>query len=1174
MANISFDSAFMKQIMPSTLLPLSYAKEFYAVHDETSRPIIFSIGSTGTLFILRPGQGVNGSNSLLNLTKLFGLPGTAVVSHLSVLQGTDNKIYISFAVQGAKTGGASSIHVVRPKMPAEWLKVSADTFKLAEWFIPNKSTFDCVVKRLYTAGAAKPYPTVVVVYSRTDGTHSDAACLNVSDSQWDFADSFAMPENIDPDAMIDLCAGALPANIKGIFCLYELQGQKRLTFAGFRSGTYKQSYSTSLRPPPGARTLATFVNQEGYTDLLIGGTSITHYTAQATAHSDKNGEPDRYTVVVDDHTTLGDPRQMFIAQANAMLTIYYRNANDAVLYQRLQDIRPEPGTAKLVTQGPFIPLLGRENGGGHLTVLLDHATGSQRLFSVATDSSLTLMEQSGDTHLWQRIPILVPSIAGENTNIVSFTSHISLKDATGVGLPKATILLCSSSAADVGYNGGVLSVTSTGRPVTTDISGDITLIHSVSTLSTVTFTLKDVEGQSVLGGKTYIVNPAKNAQRTLSSIKSADNLRAVQLRSGGKLVDKSKVSSGDLDAAAKAIAQLSDSLQQMPKDGSDRAEETRTSVAPVVAKRDVADGAAGFADGVSDWGIWHWLTAKWQEIEEWFVDAWHFVVKIAGKVYNFLLKGLSYVWKAIHFVLQDILHIPIDNIIEWLGFIFEWGDIKETHNMIVAMANAAMDYTVDKVQDFRATVDNLFEKADKWIAQLDTIPLDMRKNQLSGKTANAQVAGNQEYSTVQSAPGANWSSYQLKHGGVGKSLAALDPGPEDPLVSFWNDLRDTLSEIEKTMKDAFQDFLLIFQKDRHFTLEQLLAHLGIDLLRHILKILRKIADGIIDLVAVFTTLAQKLMNAPIDIPLLSPLYRWISGGNDLTALDAMALLIAIPTTVLFKLITGKKPSEGLGDLSQFLQDYSAPKVRGRHLSRERSMMAVDFAESPGEVEVEDASGVLGIPDETIEKIKLVATRLVAIAGPVISGILLVLAVDDWYIPDNGVPLDKLTGGFHWGWKVAGDVIVSAFTFPYAAIPNHSDLRLCRELSWGLNTITIFARASNVRVRGIVALAAGCFKLVPEGVSIPMAIAASKEITTSDLPSKLEWVDVTDRITSCAFIAAGGVCMLINEPEPISATVASVLALTAIGCQTVKAWEAGAHFADFPTLSQGSFVGGT
>ena len=112
----------------------------------------------------------------------------------------------------------------------------------------------------------------------------------------------------------------------------------------------------------------------------------------------------------------------------------------------------------------------------------------------------------------------------------------------------------------------------------------------------------------------------------------------------------------------------------------------------------------------------------------------------------------------------------------------------------------------------------------------------------------------------------------------------------------------------------------------------------------------------------------------------------------------------------------------------------------------------------------------------------------------------------------------------------------------------------------------------MRVRGIMALAVGCFKFVPEGVGIPMALAAAQDVA-SDLPAGLEWVDVTDRMCSSAFVAAGGVCMILNEPEPVSAGAAVLLALTAIGCQTVKAYKAGENFMDFPTLSQGSFVGG-
>ncbi|KAF7345213.1 Vegetative incompatibility protein HET-E-1-like protein 20 [Mycena sanguinolenta] len=1147
MANVSFDSAFMKQIMPSTLLPLEYSSEFYAVHDEDSRPIIFSVGSAGTLFILRP-QGVNGCHSLLNLNKLFGIE-SAVVTHLSVLQGTDSKIYLTFAAQGAKVGAPSSIYIVHPKMPAEWVAVDTSS-KLGEWLIPDKSTFKCTVERLYTAAAGKKYPTVCVVYSRTDGTHTDARCLDISDSQWDFADVFTMPVNIE--SIIDICAGTLKADYSGLFCLYRQQDQTYLSFVSFIS-KFNSIFATSLRPPPGARSLATFVNYQGFTDLLVGGDAITHYTAQNALHSDTPTTPDRYTVVVDG-PSLGGVKELFIAQASSLLTVYCRNSGDTVLYQQLQDL----GDSKVDAQGPLTPLLRREEGGGHLSVLLDHTTRSQKLFSVAADNSLTMLEQSGDTQLWQRIHVLVPSTAGKNTDIVSFTTHISLKDATGAGLPNTTVLLSSSAAADVGHNGRVLSVTSAGTPVTTDLSGDITLIHNVSTLSTVTFTLKDVAGHSVLG-KTYIVNPAKNAQSILSS---TQDLRAVRLRNGRALIDKEKVRSRDLDPAMQAMKQLSDSLTSMPPDGSDQPASLMFSLSDV------------------GWALWHWVTnpLDLQALEKFVVEGGKFIIHIAGKVYEFLLKGLSYVWKAIHFVLQDVLHIPIDDIIEWLGFIFEWDDIKETHNMIVAMANASIDCAVDRVDGFKTTVNAWFDGADKWLSQLVDIPQEIRDTQLSGKTASSQVAGNEQYSNAQSAPGVNWSSYQLKHGGVGNSLKGLDSGllpTGDSLVSFWSKIRPTLEQLGKTIQDAFADIIAIFNDHRQLSLGQMLEKFGVDLLRNILKIIRTIADGIIDLVADFITLAQKLMNTVIDIPLLSPLYKWMS-GNDLTALDAMSLLIAIPTTVLFKIITGKKPSDSLGDLSQFLQDHSAVKVRSRSSSRERPMRAVGFQLT--ESNTGEGSGearALGISSETITKVKLVAKRLVAIAGPVTSIVKLILAVDDWYTPDNGVPLDKLAGGLHWGWKVAGDVIVAAITFPYEEIPGHSDLRLCRELSWGLDCITIPARAANVRVRGLVALAAGCFKLVPEGVSIVMAIDAAKEVKISgDLPSKLEWVDVTDRILSSALVAAGGVCMIINEPEPISATVASLLGLTAIGCQSVKAWEAGAHFEDFPALSQGSFVGGT
>ena len=567
----------------------------------------------------------------------------------------------------------------------------------------------------------------------------------------------------------------------------------------------------------------------------------------------------------------------------------------------------------------------------------------------------------------------------------------------------------------------------------------------------------------------------------------------------------------------------------------------------------------------TDWGFWNWITNLWDEIESFFIDAFHFVIKIAGKIFRFALKGLSYVWKAIHWLLQDGLHIPIDKLIEWLGFIFDWGDIKETHNMIIAMANAAIDCAVDKVHDFRPVVDGWFDKADEMIAQLDSVPPEYRDRSLSSQESDKQVDGDENYAKLQSSPGANWSSYQVKHGGVGASLSALGserPGTTNPLLQVWERFTPALEQLRETAQDAFDNFLSIFTNSKQLTLGQILTHLGVQLIRDILKVVRDVFDALIDLVADFVGDAQSLMNQKIDIPLLSPLYKWIS-DNDLSALDAIALLIAVPTTVMYKMITGKKPLHGLDFLQDFLDKYSSASIRARAAAQGPTSLAVPSG----------ASRSVSISDDTITKIKTVAIRLVAIAGPVISSVLLVLAPSDWYMPDLGLPLEPLTGGLHWGFKVAVDVIVSVFTFPYAEIPNYPDLHMMRGLSWGLNTLTIPARPAGVRVRGMMALAAGCFKFVPEGVSIPMAVAAAAEDASSDLPSTLEWVDVTDRMSSSAFLAAGGLCMIMNVPEPISASAACLLALTAIGCQTVKAVKAGENFMRFPTLSQGSFVGG-
>ena len=148
MAQVSYDSAFMKQIVPAT--SVDYAQDFQVVRDEDSRTLLFSIGSARQLYLLLP-QTTNGSTEQLELGVLFGLPSKTSISHLSVLQANDLSIYIAFTAEGAKTGDPSRIYVVRPTKPADWLalKKSDKASSIASWLLNDKSTLQSIVQRVY-----------------------------------------------------------------------------------------------------------------------------------------------------------------------------------------------------------------------------------------------------------------------------------------------------------------------------------------------------------------------------------------------------------------------------------------------------------------------------------------------------------------------------------------------------------------------------------------------------------------------------------------------------------------------------------------------------------------------------------------------------------------------------------------------------------------------------------------------------------------------------------------------------------------------------------------------------------------------------------------------------------------------------------------------------------------
>jgi hypothetical protein len=84
--------------------------------------------------------------------------------------------------------------------------------------------------------------------------------------------------------------------------------------------------------------------------------------------------------------------------------------------------------------------------------------------------------------------------------------------------------------------------------------------------------------------------------------------------------------------------------------------------------------------------------------------------------------------------------------------------------------------------------------------------------------------------------------------------------------------------------------------------------IGKGVLKAALTAIRGIVKGLFGAVKGLIVLIKKVGNAPIEIPIFSWLWRKIS-GSPLTLVDAISLIVAIPTTVFAKLITGEAPPD-------------------------------------------------------------------------------------------------------------------------------------------------------------------------------------------------------------------------------------------------------------------------
>ena len=122
--NIHCDGELMHQL--TSCMPIGGTQGHHVVRDLSIGHMIFSIGDSGELFLLRP-DGFNARYSLLDLRPCLGIStSTTKVTALAVSQDSDRQVFIAFVTESDNSKRENRLWVLSPQSPAVYLGLGAE----------------------------------------------------------------------------------------------------------------------------------------------------------------------------------------------------------------------------------------------------------------------------------------------------------------------------------------------------------------------------------------------------------------------------------------------------------------------------------------------------------------------------------------------------------------------------------------------------------------------------------------------------------------------------------------------------------------------------------------------------------------------------------------------------------------------------------------------------------------------------------------------------------------------------------------------------------------------------------------------------------------------------------------------------------------------------------------
>lgn len=596
--------------------------------------------------------------------------------------------------------------------------------------------------------------------------------------------------------------------------------------------------------------------------------------------------------------------------------------------------------------------------------------------------------------------------AGNTDGQVAFRTEISLLDGTGSALVAKGIRVFTDAPATITIAGvNYQTDNEHAAEVMTDMRGMISVITPCNEL---TSPAVQIWSDFMRADERVVIHPDDNLRSTLGSIQGSDLIDPAQSTNpllAGKPPLLTNVSAEQADGLASAINNAIQNVKRPDTAPSRYAAVVRplalgtSSVAgDAVSQGVVLTGGQPYAQYVGPGAIPNWqfnfstyqfsplsteqvhamraaraarpvLTAEaegfwdlWDDfvngvkqaanvVIEFIDDAVQIVVHwvdSAVQTLQHVFQSIAEVGQAIYGIFKQLLTDIVDaakKIYEFFAFLFSWGDILNTKNVIVSTLQQSMSRAGSLIDEFIAneqaffdglesTVDNAFETVIGRIGKLS-----MGQIRGSAPTENPLLPSGPSLfggtgSTMRLAQDAKASfgtegnfvlstAFENSGGITGGSLVAYSNDAIGMLEQAFDSIEDMIanSKAVAAFETAYQYFAQVGSNPESFL--QLIVQGLLEAMKGVVELTIEIAKAVVTLllqaVKAFINSMISSLSAPIDIPVVSWLYEQISGSS-LSMLDFVALIVAVPATIIYKAATGTAP---------FKQTLAAPAVPAR-----------------------------------------------------------------------------------------------------------------------------------------------------------------------------------------------------------------------------------------------------